>query len=100
MVIAAAIMTRLGPYRHAVMKTSEEPELVLNPSREPRIIFRVVIRPTDGLDSKIGIGEVVAHLPLPHHSDMRGRIRRFSGLRLDHQTGEEVQAMRSKHWVR
>jgi len=29
----------------------------------------------------IGIGGVVAHSPLPHHLDMRVRIRRFRGLR-------------------
>jgi hypothetical protein len=28
----------------------------------------------------IGIGGVVAHSPLPHHQDMRVRIRRFGGL--------------------
>jgi len=29
----------------------------------------------------IGIGGVVAHSPLPHHQDVRVRIRRFRGLR-------------------
>jgi hypothetical protein len=31
---------------------------------------------------EIGIGGVVAHSPLPHHLDMRVRIRRFSSVEL------------------
>jgi hypothetical protein len=37
---------------------------------------------TPGL--KIGIGGRVAPSPLPHHQDMRVRIRRFSSVKLKH----------------
>jgi len=32
------------------------------------------------LSEEIGIGGAVARSPLPHHQDMRVRIRRFGGL--------------------